>query len=73
MGNMNITGMRKLLDKIEVDKKHTEPRRLTFSSHSGHPDGPLPPGFRTNIDLTFSGDTDPTAYLIRLTLKWRYI
>ncbi|XP_074374821.1 uncharacterized protein LOC141715244 [Apium graveolens] len=30
---------------------------------------PLPPGFRTNPDLTFKGDTDPAAYLIRFNTE----
>ena len=69
VGDLKIEELKKLMDKMDTDKSTINPVG-TFSPFTQEiRTAPLPPGFRTNPDLTFKGDTDPAAYLIRFNTE----
>lgn len=66
---MKIEDLKKLMDKMDTEKSTINPVG-TFSPFTQEiRTALLPPGFRTNPDLTFKGDTDPAAYLIRFNTE----
>ncbi|XP_074347080.1 uncharacterized protein LOC141685902 [Apium graveolens] len=71
IGDLKIEELKKLMDKMDMDKNVINIMGSFSPFTQEIRTASLPPGFRTNPDLTFKGDTDPAAYLIRFNTEMK--
>ncbi|KAK1399354.1 hypothetical protein POM88_009217 [Heracleum sosnowskyi] len=69
IGDLGVGDLRRLLVQMENEKRAPPPATAPSPFTPAIRMSPLPPAFRSNLELAFNGDADPAEYLARFNTE----